>query len=253
MDVASQGYLEIPAALVKTFAFTDDSKSVDGGKRLLVSSSAGGCALLEMPSGKPLWSAQVKNAHSIEALPGGRIAVASSVGGDKIVIFDAKRGDQVLWNDSLPSAHGLVWDEKRKRLFALGFKELRSYSLKNWDGPAPSLAMETTSPLPDDDGHDLRPVPGSDDLVFSTAGHVWLFHRETLAIRPHPDWKDLAEVKSIDIHPATGRAVLIQAAGGNWWSDSLRLISPDRTIRIEGEKLYKARWFLTSSPPGSGR
>ncbi|BCU76803.1 DUF6528 family protein [Luteolibacter sp. LG18] len=235
---------EIPAELVKAFGSTDDCKPQDGGRRLLVSSSAGGCALLELPSGKPLWSARVKNAHSIEGLPGGRIVVASSVGGDRLVLFDLKRGDKVLWETSLPSAHGLAWDEGRKKLYALGFTELRTYSLKDWETETPSLVQEKSTPLPDEDGHDLRPVPGSADLVVTTHGHVWLFDRDQGAIRPHPEWKDRAQVKCIDVHPKSGRVFLNQAAGGNWWNDSFELLRPDRKIRMESEKLYKGRWLV---------
>ncbi|MGC4016310.1 MAG: DUF6528 family protein [Luteolibacter sp.] len=235
---------EIPAELVKTFATTDDCKPVDGGKQLLVSSSGGGCTLLEMPSGKALWTVKVPNAHSIEGLPGGRILVASSVGGDKLMLFDPKQGDKILWEAPLHSAHGLVWDDQRKRLFALGFKELRSYSLKDWDGSSPSLVLEKTTPLPDDDGHDLRPVPASADLVFTTSNHVWLYNRDQAEIRPHPQWSDRARVKCIDIHPKNGRVFMNQASGGNWWNDSFELLGPDKKVSMKGETLYKGRWFL---------
>ncbi|MFD0892865.1 hypothetical protein KBB96_15695 [Luteolibacter ambystomatis] len=234
---------EIPATLVKSFGTTDECKPLDGGKRLLVSSSGGGCALLELPGGKAVWSAKVANAHSIEWLPGDRILVASSVGGNKLVLFDLKHGDKVLWDTPLVSAHGLVWDEKRQRLFALGLTELRTYSLKDWDTETPSLVMEKTTPLPDDNGHDLRPVPGSADLVLTTAKHVWLFNRDESVIRPHPEWKDRIQVKCIDIHPGNGRVFMNQADGRNWWNESFELLNPDQKIRMEGEKLYKGRWL----------
>jgi hypothetical protein len=107
---------EIPTEISTAFRTTDDCKPVDDGKRLVVSSSSGGCAVLEMPSGKVVWSAKIRNAHSIESMPGGRILVASSVGGDKLLLFDEKLGDKILWSTPLPSAHGLVWDAGRKRL-----------------------------------------------------------------------------------------------------------------------------------------
>src|SRR5687767_4408956 len=46
---------EIPEKLKGAFNTTDDCKPLEGGKKLLVSSSGGGCALLELPSGKALW------------------------------------------------------------------------------------------------------------------------------------------------------------------------------------------------------
>jgi len=160
------------------------------------------------------------------------------------VLFDEKTGDKVLWRTPLPSAHGLVWDGARKHLYALGFKELRIYSLAGWDGESPSLVLESTLQIPDDDGHELRPVPGSADLVFSTDRHVWLFDRDKSAIRPHPQWADLAQVKCIDIHPKTGRVFLNQGQGENWWNDTFQLHNPAGTLKLEGEHLYKGRWMI---------
>lgn len=236
---------EIPEDIRKTFGSTDDCKPVDDGKRLLVSSSSGGCALLELPSGKALWWARVPNAHSIEALPGNRIAVAASVGAaaNKLVVFDRTRSTTAVTETPLPSGHGLVWDEGRKRLWALGMKELRAYSLKDWDGEKPALALESSHPLPDDDGHDLRAIPGGADLILSTDHGVWLFDREKATFRPHPELGERRGVKCLEPHPATGQLVVIQAAGGNWWTDKIERASPAApAIRLENERLYKGRW-----------
>jgi outer membrane protein assembly factor BamB len=235
---------ELPAGLGKTFATTDDCKPVDNGKRILVSSSSGGCALVERETGKTLWWAKVRNAHSIEALPAGRIIVASSVGGDKLVLFDTTQGDRVLWETPLPSAHGVVWDAARQRLFALGFKELRSYSLRDWETAKPALDLKETHPLPDEDGHDLSQAPGSSDLVLTTNNNVWLFDRDKPAFRPHPEFKDRPGVKCVSIHPLTGRTLLIQSGGGHWWSDTAEFSQPNGKITMKGETLYKGRWLV---------
>lgn len=236
---------ELPPALIDAFGTTDDCKPVEAGKRLLISSSSGGCALLELPSGKPLWWARVPNAHTIEALPGGRIAVAASVGaaGNKLVIFDSTQSDRPLAETPLPSAHGLVWDEKRQRLWALGGEELRAYSLRDWDTPTPSLSLEMSHPLPDPDGHDLRPVPGSGDLVLTTGTRVWLFDRDAPSFRAHPDLGLRPRVKCIDIHPASGGFVTLQATEEHWWNDTFEQFQPKATLRLEKERLYKIRWL----------
>jgi hypothetical protein len=226
--------------LKTAFNSTDECKPLDGGKRLLVSSSGGGCALLEMPSGKALWWTRATNAHSIEALPGGLIAVAASVGkgGDKVILFDEKVPETPLAELPLPSAHGLVWDDGRKCLWALGFSELLACGL---DGA--KLDVKARHKLPDDDGHDLRAVPGSPELVLSTHGSVWRFHRDTGAFRADPGMKGRVEVKGIDIHPKTRQQVIVQAAAGNWWTDTLELREPAAKIRLAGEVIYKARWL----------
>ncbi len=236
---------EIPAALRPAFGTTDECKALDGGKRMLVCSSGGGCALLEMPSGRAVWWAKVTNAHSIEALPGGLVAVASSTGatGNKVLLFDTRPPEKPLFETPLPSAHGLVWDATRECLWALGFKELLAYRLKTAAGTAPALEVKSRHPLPDEDGHDLRPVPGSAELVLSTHAHVWRFDRDTLSFKADPDLKESVKTKCVDIHPGTRRVAVVQAEGGNWWGDTIEMHHPPGKITLEGERIYKARWF----------
>ena len=98
--------------------------------------------------------------------------------------------NQPIWGTPLPSAHGVVWDEGRQRLWALGFNELRCYELKDWESEKPLLAMKASYPLPDEGGHDLQPIPRSNDLVVTTGHHVYLFERDKQGFRPHPDLGD---------------------------------------------------------------
>jgi len=234
---------EIPGALKETFNTTDECKPLNGGKQLLVCSSSGGCALLEMPSGKPLWWARVTNAHSIEALPDGLIAVASSTGakGNRVVLFDSKVPEKELSSIPLRSGHGVVWDEARQCLWALGYQELLACTLVS--EPAPALEVKAKYKVPDENGHDLRAVPGSPDLVLSSHAHVWRFDREKKAFRPDPDLKDRVETKCVDIHPDSGRVIVTQAQGENWWTDFVELRNPAGRIELPGERIYKARWF----------
>ena len=231
---------EIPAELKGAFNTTDECKPLDGGKRLLVTSSGGGCALLELPSGKALWWARVPNAHSIEALPGGRIAVASSVNanGNKVLLFDGKIPGKSIAELPLPSAHGLVWDEARKCLWALGFGELLACEIAE-----DKITVKARHRLPDNDGHDLRAVPGSPDLMLSTHAGVWRFHRDESRFRPDPDLMDRVGVKSADLHPATGRLAVVQASGEHWWTETIELLHPAAKRIFKGETLYKARWL----------
>lgn len=238
---------EIPEDLKKAFGTTDDCKPVEGGKRVLVSSSGGGCALLEFPSGKAVWWARVPNAHTIEALPGGRIAVAASVGGagNKVVFFDSAKVGGPIAEVALPSAHGLVWDAGRGCLWALGFEELIACELGEKDGGI-SPTVKVRHRLPDKDGHELRAVPGSPELVLSTDGGVWRFHRDSSEFRPDPDLKDRAGVKCVDPLPDGDRVVVVQAKGKNWWTDTLHFLHPEGEAVMEGETVYKARWLVTA-------
>lgn len=235
---------ELPEAMHNTFRTTDDCKPLDGGARVLVCSSSGGCALVERPSGKVSWYAQVPNAHSLELLPGNRIVAASSTHpqGNRLILFDVARSDKPIWETPLVSAHGVVWDEDRKVLWALGLDELRCYALRDWEAEKPSLVMKASYPLPDEGGHDLQPVPHSNDLLVTTGRHVYLFDRVEHLFRAHPDLGDRASVKSVCVHPITGQTVFIQATE-SWWSDRVGLLAPAGTIQLAGKRLYKARWL----------
>jgi hypothetical protein len=240
---------QLPEAMRRTFVTTDDCKPVDGGSKVLISSSSGGCALVERPSGRAVWYARVPAAHSLERLPHERIVVASSVDpqGDRLVLFDLARSNRPIFQTPLPSAHGVVWDERRRLLWAVGFEELRCYELKDWDGPKASLTMKATYSLPDTQGHDLQPIPESNDLVVTTGRHVYLFDRDKHEFRLHPDLGGKANVKSVCVHPITAGTVFLQATE-SWWSDTLGLRSPAGTIQLPGERLYKARWLPQPIP-----
>lgn len=236
---------EIPESMKSRFATTDECKPIGDGSRLLITSSSQGCAVVEYPSGKAIWYAQVANAHSIELLPKDRLVVASSVSsqGNQLVLFDMSRSNDPLSSVPLPSGHGVVWDAARERLWALGSEELQCYSLRNWDTDKPSLAIQNRYPLPDKDGHDLQPVPDSSDLVVTTGKQVYLFNRETLQFRVHPELGPRARIKSVSMHPVTKRVVFVQSGEEQWWSHALELLAPAQTITLPEHDLYKARWF----------
>jgi hypothetical protein len=237
---------ELPEAVRGGFRTTDDCKPVDGGAKILISSSSGGCALVERPSGRVLWHASVPNAHSLELLPRDRVIVASSVSaeGNRLILFDLARSNQPLWHTPLVSAHGVVWDEKRQSLWALGLKELQCHELKDWAGREPSLTMKASYPLPDENGHDLQAVPKSNDLVVTTGRHVYLFDRQQRRFRLHPELGDKVNVKCVSVHPVSGRTAFMQGSGQQWWSDVIGMLSPAGEVRLAGERLYKVRWIV---------
>jgi hypothetical protein len=236
----ADGRPEIPEALRGRFRSTDDCKPVDGGSRILITSSGGGVALVERATGRALFWARVTNAHSAELLPGGRVVVAGSYGqdGNRLVLFDLARPEQELASDSFHGAHGAVWDPVLNRVWALGDNELRAYAVRDRE-----LLETVKMPLPDPGGHDLRAVPGTRKLVVTTNRRVWLFDREELAFEPHPELGALEGVKSVDVDPATGRTAFVKSEE-SWWAFRVRFL-PEGELPLPGEKLYKARW-LTS-------
>lgn len=236
---------ELPAKLRPTFRTTDDCKPIAGGNRILITSSSGGCALVQRPSGHVLWHASAPNAHSIELLPQNRVVVASSVSpqGNRLILFDLGQSDRILWETPLVSAHGVVWDEKRQCLWALGLAELRRYEPRDWSSAKPSLVLEATHALPDEGGHDLQAIPGTNDLVVTSGKQVNLFDRDQARFRLHPQFGNQPHVKCVSTDPVSGRIAWLQAQSPNWWTDTIGLLAPPGKVIMTGERLYKARWL----------
>jgi len=228
---------DVPEEAKREFHHMDECKAVEQGAKLLVCASNGGCALIERATKRVLWRAKSRNAHSLDLLPGDRVVVASSLSGDHLEVFDLKGGAVPVFKTPLRSAHGVFWDEARHCLWALGFDELRSYTLAGWDTASPALQLKSTHKLPDADGHDLRPVPASAELLLTTEHGVHLFDRDRASFRPHPTLKDHTKVKSVDVHPVTQRIVL------STWGATLRLFAPEGTITFQDARPYKARWM----------
>jgi hypothetical protein len=219
------------------FRTTDECKPLPHG-RILVTSSGNGVALLDRASSQATLFAPVPNAHSAELLPGNRIVVAASThkNGNRLVVFDPANPLHPLSSTELESAHGVVWDPQRNRLWALGLTALRAY---RWNDP--TLALDSEFPLPTRGGHDLVAIDNSPHLALTTEFGVYLFHRDDRKFSPHPDLPDAHDVKSLSIQPRTGQLVYVQADSPNWWSSTLRFLHPAQSVTLS-QRLYKARW-----------
>jgi hypothetical protein len=242
---------ELPSHMRDRFGTTDDCKPVDGGRRLLITSSGGGAALVDRETGRASFWATVGNAHSADMLPKDRVAVAGSyieneLGGNVLEVFDARVPEKPVYTCELTGGHGLVWDGKRRTLWALTGEDVRAYQLLDWDSAKPSLKLLGRYDLPEPGGHDMFPLPGDRDLSVTTMGHCWLFNRDTHSFKLHPFLSDTADVKSICVNPSTGQLVYIQGGLQDWWSDTIHLLTPRRTICLPDERLYKARWNVVS-------
>lgn len=235
----------MPVAMVPKFKTTDDCKPIDGGTRLLVTSSSGGVAIVERATGKTEFYATVANAHSAEVLPSGRVLAAASVSptGNRLIVFDRTASDVEVFTTPLESAHGTHWVEREQTLWTLGLLELRAYELVNWDSATPSLKLRQTFTLPSRGGHDLSPVPGTSRFVVTTEHEALVFDRQTGRFTRHPDLGALVNVKSVTIHPATGRTAFTLADPPNWWTYTVRFLGPAATLQLPNDRLYKVRWL----------
>jgi hypothetical protein len=218
----------------------NDCKPVDGNRKILITGGAT-VVMLDRETKKCLFYAHTPNSHSVDLLPGNRLAVALSIaeGGNSLQLYDVDKPDRILFRDSLYSGHGVVWMPERERLYALGFDELREYSLKNWKTASPALQLERMWMLPDESGHDLSRV--SKDRLLVTATHgVYLFDIVQEHFKPFEPLQDVPEVKSVNYCETTGQLVYTKAEE-SWWTHHIYLKQPDRTLTLPDIRLYKAR------------
>jgi hypothetical protein len=235
---------EIPASMHGQFRTTDEYKPY--GDKLLITSSAGGVALLHREDKKCLFLASARNAHSACLLPNDLVAVAASTGGDELQVFRLKDSGEKATPAArmeLIGAHGAVWDAKRERVWALGTHELLVVKVSEQEGKI-TLAVDGRWKLPTPGGHDLSPARDSRYLFVSTNSAVYRFDTKEQSFAPFTPLADAHEVKSIDEHPTTGRIAYHQAdlANKTWWSDTIRFLEPAQTTKLPDERLYKIRW-----------
>jgi len=238
---ASEAASQLPENYQSYLRSMDECKPVDGGKNILATSSSGAVLLIERATKKILFYAQGPNAHSADALPGGRIAVANSTNprGNSLEIYDRNQSEKVLWKDSLYSGHGLVWNDKRQRLYALGYDDLREYSLVNWNSSSPSLKLEKKWKIPGRSGHDLSPV-SDDELLISEHYGVHSFNINSETFSPFEPLKTALNIKSVNYIKESGK-LIYTIAEESWWTFNIYIKNPDKTIHIPDIKMYKVR------------
>ncbi len=235
----------LPRLMMTKFATTDDCKPIEQGRKVLITSSTNGVALVEQATGRTLFYGSVPGAHSADLLPNDRVIVAgadSPVGGHTLVLFDLNASDRPVWKTEFYSGHGVYWDNVHNVLWVLGRYELRQYELSNWQSKSPRLRLRQSFPLPSPGGHDLSPTPDRSALFITTDTDVILFGLQSKTFMSEPRMKRLALVKSIDVHPVTNRLAYIQAEGGHWWSSRIHFLEPKQITLLPEERLYKARW-----------
>lgn len=198
----------------------DDCKPVDQGKKLLLTSSYHWTALIDIATNYVLFHSNVtQNAHSAEMLPGNRIAVACSSGGDEIQLYDIDKPNKVIFSTPLISAHGVVWLESKQRLYAIGGQLMYVYKLVDWDTNSPKLEAEKVINTPRSGLHDLSLVD-ENTLCVSGSGS-YLFNATTESFNELTQFTNASALKSVNYNPVTNEAWYTDATipeGTQTWS-----------------------------------
>ena len=219
----------------------DECKFVDNNTKMLLTASGDGMMLLDIETKDILCYAHVPMAHSADLLPNNRIAVALSIHnkGNALEIYDIDTPEKMVFRDTLYSGHGVVWNEKRQRLYALGYKELKEYELVDWNTDQPSLRQVKMWEIPMESGHDLSPVDDNRMLVSAHEGVMW-FDIDKEEFSPFEPLCDVENVKSVNYDPETQRLIYTKAEI-NWWTHHIYQENPDKVIKMDSLKVYKVR------------
>ncbi|RAK00153.1 hypothetical protein LX87_01851 [Larkinella arboricola] len=234
--------MDLPAEFrTRKFNTMDDCKAIQNGEQILVSSSSGAIAIINRKDKKVLFHASVPNAHSIELLPNDLIAAAASTNptGNRIMLFDRKQPDKPLFSDSLYSAHGVVWDQKRQSLYALGMTALREYKLVRTGSPSLKLVQEWK--IPGNSGHDLQPTLDGNFLYLTETGGAWQFDLKKHTFTKIPGFTDAPHTKSVG-RDRSGQFIYT-VPEESWWTFHVRFQHPTHALSFPNMKVYKARWF----------
>jgi hypothetical protein len=227
-----------------------------GEVALAVCGTGYGC-MISYPAGELLWytDAAANNPHSIELMPSGVIAIASSTGGEvRFFTTENKVSRKPAASMALEDAHGVLWDDEKQVLWAIGRTVLTAYHVElGSDGKvtvSEDKSLRVT--IPSDHAHDLAPVYGnSDELWITTGSHVYRFSKSSKTFST--DYAghgslDRGAIKGVGNFP-DGSIVYIYPDGGfkSWTSRSAFLLrNADGTIlgeTLESETghFYKIR------------
>lgn len=234
----------------------DDCKVVNDGKQFLVTCSNNNawCAVVEYPSGEVSYVVEdATNAHSAELLPGNKLVVASSDGGDKVLLYNIGGSTKPVASYPLSSAHGVVWNDATKRLYAIGNSDIQIYSLSGETTSSPSLKLEKTlsstgfvSWL-----HDATLV-NKDKIIMAGNGAAILdIPSETLSVVKHLN--GVIGVKSVNYNADSGELYYTHATTGTsegdftWSSHKIRY-TDDINKSISGDGTGTSSWSYLYIP-----
>ena len=239
----------------------DDAKPVYDNKKILVTSSFAWCALVDIETKNlDFYATGLSNAHSAEILPNDRIAVACSDGGDFIALYDKSASNSMIASYPLASAHGVVWCEKTRRLYAIGGSSLQVYKLNDAWTTSPALVLEKTISSKGfvTGMHDMTAV---DDHTLIIGGNkLAFFDVTTEKFTPVNAYNTVAGFKSVNYNPSTREFYYTYAWTGyaegsyDWSSHWIRYtdniensfspsIPAQGIIRVEDINMYKVRVF----------
>ena len=225
-----------------------------------ITSSSGFVGVAEYPSGKCIWNVSLNGfgPHSIAYLPDGKVAVALSGNGNTeksaIRIYDPSLGktSSVFAEISLESAHGVVWDEARGFLWALGTKNIIACEVGTTNGKPTISKVGGYGVTKSMGGHDISVDPEHPDVLWIGGAKVFRFVRSTGTISEYTgDGISSAGVKSVGSF--SDGTVIRTVAADVYASHDTNILDifvrtadgyKYKSVVFPGKAFYKARIFL---------
>ncbi len=205
------------------------------------------------------------NAHSVELLPNGIVAVGGS-SGNSISFFNINDDDPEVpeLTISYTDAHGVLWDPKYEVLWCAGDDMLFAYKVTlNDDGSVSAVKDENLSVTAPDSGlHDLQAYLGHEDiLLVTTHKHVYFYNKVNKTftdVYTDVENASVIEIKSVgffengDIFYTEHDGIFDNDKGGwnttfvNYIDGETRTLS---TVATTAGRFYKARiWYSAYQP-----
>ncbi|MFI0444775.1 DUF6528 family protein [Actinomadura sp. 6N118] len=223
---------------------------------VLAGDSWGYIGAVEFPSGERLWAVDAgrpSNVHAAELLPDGNIAAAASTGG-WVRVYAASQGpaDTTYTEFKLKGGHGVLWDPRRKVLWAIGDDDLVELKVGG-TASTPTLSEIRRVALPTQGGHDLAPVYADRGRLWITTNYgVYQFDKRHGTFETdyrYASSVNLPIVKAVGDNPFTRQVLLTRPMKGcatTWCTDTAEFFgrnSWNATRTLTGAQFYKARWF----------
>lgn len=235
----------IPAPQRKWFALPSEIKTSADKKTIYFTCSGGAIGAVDVKSRRLRWyTFSGSNPHSIEPLPDGNVATASSNGNFvKIYFTKGRKGyvDSAAFSKvTLTTAHNIIWDAHVSLLWSAGLTEIAG-----WEYVDGGLREVCRLALPGRDGHDLVRYDDS-TLLLSTGDGLWLFHTQTRAFTRYEGCGVYKGVKSISF--AGGKddphsRIIVVYPNESWWSDRIYNCDGSVFYRMAGARFYKVRFW----------
>jgi len=220
-----------------------DIKRVMGGTHILAITSPYVSLIRIADKHVEFYGKAAGNPHSCELLPDGNIATASSDGNALKIFYTGGGNKPKPYELKFGGAHGVVWDHKRQLLWAIGGNKLWSFTY-NFDAKHPALKVTDRYEI-EPSGHDLYPVPGEDQLYF-TSKHTWVFDIATgkSSIVLAKGTKSVSQLgRGGEIIYTRGLGKTAKELGLKKWQTPHISSMDGATRTYKGAGFYKARWF----------